>query len=83
MAETDFKTRLEELTEEELEAVNTQLALIANTSEAHLAYMEDADELTYDDYGLQILEEGFLFLYQAWITQLQDSGRVPKERTLN
>lgn len=55
------------MTQEEVGKVNTQLRLVAETCSAHLTYMQDADELTHDDYGLQILEEGYLFLYQVWL----------------
>ena len=57
----------EGLSESELGQVNIQLQLVAETCAAHLAYMQDADELTHDDLGLQILEEGYLFLYQVWL----------------
>lgn len=72
MDKKTLKTRLTELTPEELEKVNTQLMLVAETCEAHMAYMEDADEVTYDDMGLVVLEEAFLFLYQAWSEYLQE-----------
>lgn len=55
------------LTEQELGEVNVQLQLVAETCAAHLAYMQDADEVTYDDLGMQVLEEGYLFLYQVWL----------------
>ena len=55
------------LSEQELGEVNVQLQLVAETCEAHLAYVKDADEVTYDDMGMVILEEGFLFLYQVWL----------------
>jgi hypothetical protein len=83
MPKTEFRTRLDELSEEELNTVNHQLALVAETSKAHLNYMDTAEELSYDDYGLQILEEAFLFLYQVWIEQQQEKGTIPTNRTLN
>ena len=64
------------LTEQELGEVNVQLQLVAETCAAHLAYMEDADEVTYDDMGMQILEEGYLFLYQVWL-----EAQSPQDKT--
>lgn len=66
------------LTEQELGEVNVQLQLVAETCAAHLAYMQDSkdehseysvflDEYGQDDLGMQVLEEGFLFLYQVWL----------------
>ena len=65
---TDFKQKLSELSPEELLAVNKQLSHVAEVSEAHRAYYEDCDpeELTYDDEGLLIIEDAYLFLYEAW-----------------
>ena len=66
----------EGLSESELGEVNVQLQLVAETCAAHLAYMEDADEVTYDDMGMQILEEGYLFLYQVWL-----EAQSPQDKT--
>lgn len=64
------------LTEQELGEVNIQLQLVAETCAAHLAYMQDADEINHDDLGMQVLEEGFLFLYQVWL-----EAQVPINKT--
>lgn len=68
----------EGLTEQELGEVNVQLQLVAETCLAHIAYVEDADEVTHEDLDMVILEEGFLFLYQVWLES--QTGSIPKEK---
>lgn len=72
---------MESLKPEELEAVNTQLGIVASICESHLAYMDDTTEPTDDDLGLQILEEAFMFLYQGWLEEM--TVVTPTDRILN
>lgn len=63
-----LKTRLRELTDEELILLNTGLAEAAEAAEAHIAYLEDIPVMdrTYEDEDLCTIEEAYLFLYQVW-----------------
>jgi hypothetical protein len=67
---SDFKEELDKLTPQQLVEVNNQLAHVAEVSEAHRQYYKDCDpeELTLDDEGLLIIEDAYLFLYEAWKT---------------
>lgn len=72
---------LDEMSEEEVQAVEAQLNIVSETCKAHLLYMEETtDPHTLDDLGLCVLEEAYLFLHQFWLEQ---RGTTKPKQTLH